>query len=143
MAEDTIDKAQMVGDLPGRSCTTKDLRIHGWQKDADPENLLSYYGTDGAALQDLIHEIPVLGENIHPDLPYQKVVVLWAVRQEMALTVEDVLCRRTRSILLDAKASLEAAPLVAQLMAGEMGCSEDWQKQQVAAYRKLCQNYLP
>ena len=43
-------------------------------------------------------------------LPYVEAEVVWAVREEMARTVEDVLARRTRALLLDARASLRAAP---------------------------------
>jgi glycerol-3-phosphate dehydrogenase len=68
--------------------------------------------------------------------------VIWAVRNEMARTVEDVLARRTRALLLDAKASVEIAPQVAELMARELGCGENWQKQQVENYRELGKGYV-
>ena len=67
--------------------------------------------------------------------------VLWGVRHEMARTVEDSLSRRTRSLLLDARASLRAAPAVAQLMAEELGRDEEWQHDQVAAFTKLAASY--
>jgi len=59
----------------------------------------------------------------------------------MARGIEDVLASRTRSLLLNAQASLEAAPLVAKLMAKELGKSATWQKKEVTAYAKLIKNY--
>jgi glycerol-3-phosphate dehydrogenase len=64
------------------------------------------------------------------------------VRREMARTVEDVLARRTRSLLLDARASLDAAPKVAAIMAQELGRDESWTMAQVAAYRDLARGYV-
>ncbi|HEY9748024.1 MAG TPA: glycerol-3-phosphate dehydrogenase C-terminal domain-containing protein, partial [Allocoleopsis sp.] len=68
--------------------------------------------------------------------------VRWAARYEMARTVEDVLSRRTRSLLLDAAASLEMAPRVAAILAEELGFSSEWQQEQIAAYRSLAAGYL-
>ncbi|MCP4749621.1 MAG: FAD-dependent oxidoreductase, partial [Proteobacteria bacterium] len=68
--------------------------------------------------------------------------IVWAVRQEMAVTVEDFLARRTRALLLDAKASIEAAPKVADVMAKQLGKNRSWKKSQVDKYRKLAEKYL-
>jgi glycerol-3-phosphate dehydrogenase len=68
--------------------------------------------------------------------------VVWAARHEMARTVEDVLSRRTRELLLDARASIEMAPRVAELLAGELGRDEAWQREQVDAYTELARGYL-
>jgi glycerol-3-phosphate dehydrogenase len=61
----------------------------------------------------------------------------------MARTVEDVLSRRTRALLLGARASIEAAPRVAELMARELKRGEDWQKQSVRAFQEAAQGYVP
>jgi len=68
--------------------------------------------------------------------------VVWAVREEMARTVEDVLSRRTRALLLGARASIECAPRVAHLIARELGRDEGWERQAVADYGKVARNYL-
>jgi glycerol-3-phosphate dehydrogenase len=65
-----------------------------------------------------------------------------AVRQEMARTLEDYFARRTRALILDARATLDAAPKVAAAMAQELSKSEQWQEEQIAAYRALAQSYL-
>jgi len=68
--------------------------------------------------------------------------VVWAARDEMARTLEDVLARRTRSLLLDARASAEAAPEAALLLARELGRDGAWAALQTEAYRRLAAGYL-
>jgi glycerol-3-phosphate dehydrogenase len=99
------------------------------------------YGTDAALLDSLIEEDPSLGEPIHPRLPYQRVHVIWAARHEMARSVEDVLARRTRSLLLDARASIEAASSVAECLAKELGHDADWARREVETYTELALGY--
>jgi len=65
------------------------------------------------------------------------------VREEMARTVEDVLARRTRALLLGARVSIEAAPRVAELMSQELKRDSDWQKQTVQQFKEVAQGYLP
>jgi glycerol-3-phosphate dehydrogenase len=84
-----------------------------------------------------------LAEKFHPELPYIGAEVVWAVRAEMARTVEDVLARRTRALLLGARASIEAAPRVAELMARELKRDGDWQKQTVRNFKQVAQGYVP
>jgi len=142
MAEDTIDKAAAVAGLNEQDCVTEDLRIHGWLKNVDRDDPLHYYGSDKGAIEEIIEENPDLGEKLHERLPYIKAEVVWAVRNEMAITVEDVLSRRTRALLLDAKASIEMAPQVAQLMAEEAGHDEAWQKEQIKEYKAIADEYI-
>ena len=79
---------------------------------------------------------------LHPRLPYRRGQVVWAARHEMARTVEDVLARRTRALLLDARAEIEAAPVVARLMAAELGRDGAWATAQVEAYTAIAQGYV-
>ena len=65
------------------------------------------------------------------------------MREEMARTVEDVLARRTRALLLGARVSIEAAPRVAELMSQELKRDSDWQKQTVQQFKEVAQGYLP
>ena len=90
----------------------------------------------------LADENPGWKELLHPDLPYRAVEVIWAVRHEMARTVEDVLSRRTRLLLLDARVSIQIAPKVAKWMAKELGRDEKWEREQVVRFRKLAERYL-
>jgi len=142
MAQDAVDHAAIVAGLNATDCVTENMRIHGWLKNIDKSDPLHYYGSDRVALRKLIDDDMELGEKLHDRLPYLKASVVWAVRSEMAMTVEDVLSRRTRAILLDAKASVEIAPVVAKLMAKEAGYSKSWQKEQVEQYNQLAKAYI-
>jgi glycerol-3-phosphate dehydrogenase len=142
MGEDTIDEAALVGGLEERESVTKNLRIHGWMQTPGRDDTWNVYGSDANGIRELIRTQPALGEKLHPKLPYLKAEVVWAVRQEMARTVEDVLARRTRSLLLDAQASIEAARVTAEFMASELRQTEQWQQAQVAEYISLARGYL-
>jgi glycerol-3-phosphate dehydrogenase len=91
----------------------------------------------------LIHENPKYEEKLHPEMAPVVGEVIWAVRQEMARNVVDFLSRRRRSLLLNAKASIEMAPKVAEWMAKELGKSNNWRKIQVDEFTRLASNYLP
>lgn len=143
MAADVINIAAVQGSLPYQEPVTKELAIHGAMPTADYSTTDYYYGTDKTNIAELVAGHPELGALLHPDLPYQKATIVWAVQQEMCMTVEDALSRRTRALLLDAKAAIAAAPLVAQLMATEMKQGQDWIEQQLTAFYAIAKQYLP
>jgi glycerol-3-phosphate dehydrogenase len=91
----------------------------------------------------LAAENPSWDEPLHPDLPYRACEVVWAVSNEWARTLDDVLARRTRALFLDTRASIEIAPRVAEIMARELGRDAAWQQAQVTAYCELAKGYLP
>ncbi len=82
------------------------------------------------------------GEPLHPDLPYNREDVLRAVHDEMALTVEDVLARRTRALFLNAEAAIGIAPIVAKVMAAELGRDNEWVKNQLIEFNETAAKYL-
>lgn len=141
MGEDTIDQAIEVGNLQQRESITETLKIHGWTHESKPDDPYRIYGSDAASVKKLAKEKNGAGK-LHPDLPYNIAEVLWAIRKEMARSVEDILSRRTRAILLNARASMEIAPQVAALIADELGYSKEWQTNQVNEFRSLAQGYL-
>ena len=143
MAEDAINTAVHRFGLQAGPCVTAELSIHGAREDTDFDTPLYYYGSDKPALEAMIREEAELGELLHPSLPYLKAEILWAVRREMCMTVEDALARRTRALLLDARASMEAAPAVASLMAREMNQDKSWETGQVETYLRTARHYLP
>jgi len=142
MAEDTVDQAAVVAQLDERPCTTQDLNIHGYHRNARQFVDLALYGSDAMAIRAINHNDPACAERLHAGLTPTVGEVVWAVRHEMARKVEDFLSRRTRSLLLDARASIEMAPRVAEVMAAELGHDADWQAAQVAAYTNLARKYL-
>ena len=143
MAEDTIDAAAVIAGLDEHPSSTARLRLHGWLKNpAETDGLLALYGSDAPAVRRTMAEQPGWKRPLHPRLPYFTGEVAWGVRREMARSVEDVLARRTRALLLDARASVEVAPVVASIMAKELGRSPGWEQEQVAAYRSLAESYI-
>lgn len=142
MAIDLLDKVIKAGYLPPKECVTENLKIHGWINEVNDTDLLSFYGSDAAAIQDLANQNMTYAEKIHPSFPYLQAATVWAVRNEMALTVEDILARRTRMLFLDARAAIEAAPGVAAIMSKEMGKDEQWAKQQTDVFTQLAKQYL-
>jgi glycerol-3-phosphate dehydrogenase len=142
MAKDATDNAAFVGKLEKTPCVTEELKLAGWTE-APEAGALSAYGADAEKIRAMIAERPALGELLHPDLPDLYAEVAWAVREEMACTVEDVLARRTRILFLDARIAMEVAPQVAALMAELMGKDEVWQREQVMEFRELANGYLP
>ena len=142
MGEDTVTAAARVAGLPERPSVTADLKIHGWQEGGEADDPLQVYGSDRPALEALLNENPAFSAPLHPLLPYLAGEAVWAARVEAARTVEDVLARRTRALVLDARASIAAAPAVAAIMAQELGQDHAWQEAQVAAFTALASGYL-
>ena len=144
MGQDTIDRAEQVASLPARPSPTLDLKLHGWTE--SPSNFNSpwecVYGSDLPAVQALSDRDKSLDGLLHRRLPFRRREVIWAARYEMARTVEDVLARRTRSLFLDARAAIEAAPTVANLLAQELDRSESWKTIDLAHFQETAKGYL-
>jgi glycerol-3-phosphate dehydrogenase len=126
-----------------KECVTKHLHIHGYKETDNYAAPLYYYGADVNDIKAIIKKDHSLSALIHPSLPYIKAEIVWAVQNEMCITVEDALSRRTRALLLDAKAAIESASIVAALMAKEMGKNETWIKDQIDNFNAVAKNYLP
>ncbi len=143
MGQDTIDRAADIASLPKRPSTTVDLKLHGWaQSNSDPYRWEQVYGSDLPALDALSLDAPALDQLIHPQLPYRLREVVWAARFEMARTVEDVLARRTHALFLHARAAIEAAPVVAKVLAQELNRTDAWMQNDLAAFVSLANGYV-
>ena len=143
MAEDVMEIAVHKAGMNDKECVTKNLRIHGYKENNSYKASLYYYGTDQDAIANLVKNDNSLAELIHPSLPYIRAEIVWAVRDEMCMTVEDALSRRTRALMLDAKAAIESAPGVASMMAKEMNKDEHWIEDQIHNFNVIAKNYLP
>ncbi len=140
MAEDTVDATVAVLGRPARPCTTRRLRLQGATRPgregpagddvrstmpvraaATAAHLAGRYGAETPAVLALADGRPELLEPLVDGLPYLAVEAVWAVREEMARTVADVLDRRTRAVLRDARATAAAARRVAALVGAELG----------------------
>ena len=143
MGEDVIDRASVIAGLEVKESPTPEMRLHAAPdiKEAasfeggSSEESLSMYGLEADQVRALERENPALAAPIHADLPYIKAEIVWGVRHEMARTLEDSLARRTRSLTLNARAALEAAPAVARLMAVELERGAAWEEAQLELFR--------
>ncbi len=144
MGQDAVDRASEVASLPKRPSRTLELKLHGWVADfaATTPAWERVYGSDLPMLRALSLEDATLDALLHPRLPFRVREVVWAARYEMARTVEDVLARRTRALFLDARAAIEAAPVVASLLARELQRSEEWKARDLASFVELAKGYL-
>jgi glycerol-3-phosphate dehydrogenase len=142
MAEDCVDHAITLGTLPDSPCVTAELKIHGYH--ANPQELgsLGVYGSDAAGIRKMASEQASLAEVLHPELPYIGAEIKWAVRHEMSRTLDDALARRTRALLLNARAAVAIAPRVANIMAAELARDEQWIAHQVASFTALAKRYM-
>lgn len=128
MGEDTIDVAAKTASLPQVKSPTKDLKLHG-----EDEPLIKQLANGNLSLL----------EKLHPEIPCRPVDIIWAVRNEMARKLEDVLLRRTRSLYINAKATISVAPVAAAIMAKELGQDQNWIRNEVKSFTALASNYLP
>lgn len=129
MAQDAVDNAVFMSKLDKRLCITKNLPI------GDPIAVQQ-------KKENMIKDDPALGNLLHPDFSYRLVDVVYAVRYEMAMTVEDVLARRTRILFLDALAAMNCVDMVVTLMRNEMGQTETWVSEQKNKFKELAEGYL-
>jgi glycerol-3-phosphate dehydrogenase len=141
MAEETLNKAAKAANLRAVPCETKNIKIHGCTIN-DANDHLTSYGTDREKIKQLIEHDSTLSKKLIDGMTYTFAEVVWAVRHEMARTVEDVLARRIRILFLDAKAAIQAAPKVAEIMAHELNHSNEWVTSQLAEFTNLANRYL-
>jgi glycerol-3-phosphate dehydrogenase len=146
MAADAVDEvARILGPGHGRSPTRR-LRLVGSDGTSGVarrggvlgvarvrEHLVGRYGAEATAVATLADDDWDLAKPLVPGLPYLRAEAIWAVRHEMATTLLDVLERRTRALILDRRATREAAPAVARLVGAELGWSEERVDAEVAA----------
>jgi glycerol-3-phosphate dehydrogenase len=142
MAEDCVNQAATLAELPERACTTRGLNIHGHHQQASKFGPLAVYGSDAPGIEDLERGERSLAVRLDASLPYRRSEVVWAAREEMARSVEDVLARRTRALFLNAQAALRMAPAVADLLARELGRDAAWKQTQLDEFARLAHGYL-
>lgn len=119
MAEDVVNIAIKENNLEESPCITRDMKLLGHDK-ASP--LFDISSLDRSQL---------------------RLVVKKAIDEEMCMTIEDFLSRRTRQLLLDANAAIAAAPVVAELMAEIMNKDKTWIKEEISRFNEVAKHYLP
>jgi len=156
MAADAVDvAAARLGRRRTRS-RTKRIAIHGADgyESLLAEGTAARLGIDAATLEHLAHryggharavaammaEDPALAAPLVPSLPYRAAEAVFAARYEMATTLDDVLSRRTRALLLARDACMAAAPAVAGLLAAELGWDQEERVRQVDRFVERAQH---
>ncbi len=140
MGEEMIDRVEKELWWKTMRSATASLPIHGYTKTVNWQHPLYFYGADQAALQVNIDNNS--DGWISEKLKIHAAQVDWAVSNEMARTVEDVLARRTRALFLDARESVRMAPAVADIMAAKLNKSQTWKDRQVADFSELAAQYI-
>ena len=143
MAQDTIDA--VVARLGVKAkCRTRSLQFLGAKGFREQPagtaagHLAHRYGSLVADVQALIAVDASLGQPLVDGLPYLRAEAVYAAREEMALSLDDVLTRRTRARLLNRAAALAAAPAAAEVMATELGWDVDETARQLAHFTAQC-----
>jgi len=147
MSEDCVDRVVKILGYQVRPCQTESMLIHGADlkptRESQSLDSRSYYGSDLQQIQKLEKDKPELAAKLHPSLDIRISDIVWAVEMEMARTVEDVLARRTRSLFLDSRASLEIANKTAEVMSEYLGRDQTWIDEQVASFQETASHFLP
>jgi len=142
MAEDLVNKVETVKGWEKTRSRTHNLKIHGYTNTVDYNDPYYFYGTDKEKILALGKSDPTMNEIISTKFNLIRAQVVWAIRFEMARTLEDVLSRRIRCLLLDARETLRIAPRVAEIMASELGKDRAWSDSQLKELESLSQNYF-
>ncbi len=142
MAQDTLQKAIALGALPNKPCVTETLHIHGYVADPNRTDPLCFYGVDLEGIKALTDTDSSLSEHLHESHPYTKAMVVWAIRNEFARKIEDILGRRFRLLFLDVHAAVKVAQIVAELMAKELGKDKEWIRQELNDFALLSKGYM-
>ena len=143
MAQDTIDEA-LTQLQKSAKCKTKNLKLIGATTSTPKTNaksamhLAARFGTEATLIQEMIAENPSLGEQLIAGLPYLKAEAVFAVKYEMARTLDDILSRRTRARIINRRASVASARAVAELIAPLLNWGEQEINNQVLAYCDSC-----
>jgi glycerol-3-phosphate dehydrogenase len=139
MAEETVDLAMKNIGAKKIKSQTANKGLHGVRAPTGSE--LSVYGTDEELILQLIGNDPSLSKPIVNGHTYTQAEVVWAIRNEMAVTLEDILARRLRLLFLDAGAAIKAAPVVADIFQREAGWSDKRKQEQLDEFYKIAYHY--
>lgn len=139
MAEVTVDLALSISGFKKIKSKTVDKGLHGLRTATGTSQ--SVYGTDEDMIMQLIGEEPALSQKLVTGHDYTHAEVVWAIRNEMAVTVEDILARRLRLLFLDAQAAIDAAHVVADIFQREAGWSDKRKQEQLDEFYKIAYHY--
>ncbi len=124
--------------LPGGEVADLELLVRELVKERVSEpvarHLVDMYGSEAAAVANLAAREPALARPLLEGWPIIQAEVVHQARREMALTVSDVMVRRTHLFHRDLRQGTEATPAVAGLLARELGWDAGREAESLAAY---------
>ncbi|WP_024654020.1 glycerol-3-phosphate dehydrogenase/oxidase [Borrelia persica] len=141
MAEKALTKAIKAKLIPKARPITENLKLHGYMERAEIVKIPEHFRAYGSDFQ-YLSQMKDFKNKIHKDLPLNEAQITFAIKFEQAKTVEDILSRRTRSLLLNAKATIEATPKVAEIMMHQLGESKAWKNEQIKSFKEVAKKYL-
>lgn len=141
MGEDTVEKYSEVTGETIKESSSATIKLHGYTQTA-PKGHLSGFGADAVLIEQMMEKDKKTAEKLHPEYPFSIAEVKWIVGQEMPAKIEDILARRLRVLFLDAKAALEMAPKVAEIMAEAHGFDQDWIQSELKDFEKTANKYI-
>jgi len=136
MGKDVLDLVESTESLPIEPSKTENLRIFGYKRDTSWSDSFHFYGSEKDVVMSMGSNKP-----LSDLLPITESQIIYAIRFEMALSIEDVLSRRTRCLLIDAKESISIAQEVARIMSSELNAEENWEEEQIQLFLALAKNY--
>ena len=140
IGEDAISSAMLVGGLAYSKTITENLPIHGYNKNPDFDDPLHVYGADIKEIIKITSD-PSGNKSLSKKLNITKHQILWAIQKEMALTLEDVLARRTRCLFLDVFETEKLIDDVLEIMAKALNKNQNWKRDQKLSFLTLTKKY--
>ena len=140
IAEDAINTSISIGGFNERKCITENLQIHGYMKNPDWNDPLHVYGNDSSLIKKL--KITNGNKSLSKKLYISPNQIIWSLKNEMAVKLEDILARRTRCLFLDAKETVRIAPKVLDIMKTFLNKDNDWEKKEFSNFMKISKNYI-
>jgi len=140
IAEDAINTSISIGGFNEKKCITEDLKIHGYMENPDWKDPLHVYGKDASLIKRL--KIKNGNKSLSKKLHITPNQIIWSLKNEMAIKLEDILARRTRCLFLDAKETIKIAPKVLQVMKTFLKKDNDWEKKEFSNFMEISKNYI-
>jgi glycerol-3-phosphate dehydrogenase len=141
MGERLVNFAIAKGKLPHAESKTKHLKLHGYLPEDKAHKIplgLRFYGSELAKIKDM----QGFNNNFHAGLPINEAQVRYALEFEQAITLDDILSRRTRCLFINALACIEIADSVAKIMQEVLGKDDAWHKAEVEKFTAIAKKYL-
>ena len=140
IAEDAINTAISINKLKKKKCKTERTKLFGFKRNVSWSDPMHVYGS----LKKKVESLGGINDNksLSNKFYISNNIIEWSIIHEMALTVEDILARRTRCVFLDSKESQRIAPIVAQKMADVLGEDDKWIDAELKKFNKLIKNYI-